>query len=65
MLAQNCDEVRMGIAKDLLVNTRLPQKVIASNVGFTTVSSFSSAFRRLTGVTPGAYRGGQPALSVC
>jgi AraC family transcriptional regulator len=64
-LAGHVTEVRMGIAKDLLMNTRLPQKTIAANVGFTTVSSFSSAFRRLTGVTPGAYRSGQPALSAC
>jgi AraC family transcriptional regulator len=64
-LAGHVTEIRMGIAKDLLVNTRLPQKVIAANVGFTTVSSFSTAFRRLTGLTPRAFRRGEPAPSRC
>ncbi|HUA88225.1 MAG TPA: AraC family transcriptional regulator [Steroidobacteraceae bacterium] len=60
-LAGHVSEVRMSIAKDLLLNTRLPQKAIAANVGFANVSSFSSAFRKLTGITPDAYRRCEPA----
>ncbi len=58
-LAGHVSEIRMNIAKDLLLNTRLPQKAIAANVGFANVSSFSTAFRRTTGITPDAYRRGE------
>lgn len=64
-LAGHVGEIRMEIAKDLLVNTRLPQKAIASKVGFTSISSFSNAFRRLIGVTPRAYRRGEPSRLAC
>jgi AraC family transcriptional regulator len=55
-LANHVSEIRLDIAKELLRNSRLPAKVIAARIGFSNVSSFASAFRRLTGVTPGMFR---------
>lgn len=56
-LANHVTEIRLDIAKQLLRNTKLPAKVIASKIGFSSVSSFASAFRKLTGVTPRMFRG--------
>jgi AraC family transcriptional regulator len=55
-LAKHVTEIRLAIAKQLLRNTKLPAKVIASRVGFSNVSSFASAFRKLAGTTPGIFR---------
>lgn len=49
---------RIERAKELLANPRLPVTEIAAEVGFVETSSFSAAFRRLTGGTPTAYRRG-------
>jgi AraC-like DNA-binding protein len=47
---------RIERAKELLVTTPLPVTEICDQIGFQSLGSFSSLFRRLTGETPGAYR---------
>jgi AraC-like DNA-binding protein len=47
---------RIARAKDLLVTTPLPVTEVCDRVGFSSLGSFSSLFRRLTGETPAAYR---------
>jgi AraC family transcriptional regulator len=55
-LAQHVAQTRVTIAQTLLSETKTPIKVIAGQVGFSNVSSFTTAFRRTTGVTPKAFR---------
>ena len=47
---------RVDRAKELLVTTPLPITEICDQIGFRSLGSFSSLFRRVTGETPGAYR---------
>jgi AraC-like DNA-binding protein len=47
---------RIARAKELLVTTPLPVTEICDRVGFKSLGSFSSLFRRLTGETPASYR---------
>jgi AraC family transcriptional regulator len=49
-------EARMHRAMVLLEDKALPLKVIAGRVGFSNQSSFITAFRRATGLTPGTFR---------
>lgn len=49
-------EMRIQRAREALATTSKPLKVIAWETGFATASSFASAFRRETGMTPGEYR---------
>lgn len=53
---QFVEEARIARAAALLADTRLPLKQIAAQLGFGTPSSFSQAFRRATGATPGQFR---------
>ncbi len=54
-------EYRMQKACQLLCDTELGVKEIASLVGYESASSFSNAFKRWTGKAPGAFRrNGQP-----
>jgi LacI family transcriptional regulator len=48
--------VRLGYAKQLLVETNLSVERIASLAGFCSISHLSSAFRVETGMTPAQYR---------
>lgn len=50
------DEVRRDIAIDRLTNSDSSMQVIATELGFSDVSSFHRAFRAWTGMTPSAYR---------
>jgi AraC family transcriptional regulator len=50
------DRVRLTKAQRLLCETKLPLKTIAAELGFSTPSSFSFAFRRATGGTPASFR---------
>jgi AraC family transcriptional regulator len=50
------ERVRLSKAQRLLCETDLPLKVIAAELGFSTPSSFSFAFRRATGGTPASFR---------
>jgi AraC family transcriptional regulator len=47
---------RLARARELLVATDLPIVEIALATGFSSQSHLASAFRRLTGITPGEYR---------
>ena len=49
-------ETRIRRAMTLLSDPSLPIKVIAGRTGFSNQSSFITAFRRATGLTPGTYR---------
>lgn len=50
------EDVRRDIAVDRLSNTRAPIADIASQVGFSDVTTFDRAFRRWTGRTPTDFR---------
>jgi AraC family transcriptional regulator len=50
------ERVRLSKAQRLLCETDLPLKAIAAELGFSTPSSFSFAFRRATGRTPASFR---------
>lgn len=50
------EAVRLSRAKALLDERRLPIKQIAHHVGFANSNSFTVAFRRATGETPGSYQ---------
>ena len=54
--ASRISEVQIGRAARMLRETSLPMKVIGARLGFAHPGSFSSAFRRSTGVTPTQYR---------
>ena len=47
---------RIARASELLVTTPMPVTEICDAIGFQSLGSFSSLFRRLTGETPAAYR---------
>jgi AraC-like DNA-binding protein len=47
---------RLERAKELLVTTAYPVTEICDQIGFQSLGSFSSLFRRLTGETPAEYR---------
>ena len=47
---------RLERAKELLVTTPLPVTEICDQIGFQSLGSFSSLFRRETGETPAEYR---------
>jgi AraC-like DNA-binding protein len=46
---------RMALAKDLLRNAALPIEIVAEQVGYGSASTFSTAFRRRVGHSPGRY----------
>ncbi|WP_380875003.1 hypothetical protein ACFB49_02700 [Sphingomonas sp. DBB INV C78] len=54
--------VRLDQAKTLLAEDDMPLKQIAARLGFANPASFSLAFRRMTGDTPGRYRGVRKGL---
>ena len=47
---------RLERAKELLVTTPMPITEICDQIGFQSLGSFSSLFRRITGETPAQYR---------
>jgi len=49
---------RLEVAKHLLLTTKMPLAEVALAVGFSSQAHFSSTFKRLQGVTPGAVRRG-------
>ncbi len=50
------DDIRSSLAKDYLHEQKLCLSEIAFLLGFSEVSSFSRAFKRWTGVSPGQYK---------
>jgi AraC-like DNA-binding protein len=51
-----CARAESRVPGDLLVTTPMPVTEICDAVGFQSLGSFSSLFRKLAGETPGAYR---------
>ena len=49
-------EARIDRAKELIIHSRLPLKEIATLCGFQTERYLSTRFKRLTGLSPGAFR---------
>ena len=49
-------DVRLGKVKSLLTETDLPLKEVAYRVGFASLSTLSSSFKKQTGETPGEFR---------
>ncbi|WP_309122474.1 AraC family transcriptional regulator [Paenibacillus sp.] len=49
-------EMRLSHARELLRTTALSQEAVAAYCGFADIHHFSKAFKRRTGVTPGAWR---------
>jgi len=52
--------VRLERAKELLREEQLPIYCIAERVGYLRQSSFTKAFKRAYGMTPGEFRAGRP-----
>jgi len=50
------DEIRFGLARDYLTDTRLPLEEISALLGYSEPGNFSHAFRRWSGRSPRAYR---------
>lgn len=50
------EDVRRGIAMDMLANTSVPIADISSQLGFSAVSAFDRAFKQWTGMTPTHFR---------
>jgi AraC-like DNA-binding protein len=53
---QLSDEIRLTLAEELLRSTPLSIEQIAERLSYADASSFSQAFKRMTGNTPGAFR---------
>lgn len=53
---QYLTEQRIARAKELLRSSDMPVNEICFTVGFESLGSFSSLFRRVTGLSPSAYR---------
>ena len=53
------DDLRRDVAIDLLGEASLSVAEVAERVGFNEASAFHRAFKKWTGVSPGAYRRGQ------
>lgn len=49
-------EIKLSIANDLLSSTEYSIQQISDKIGFSTVQSFSKAFKKANGVSPGIYR---------
>jgi AraC-like DNA-binding protein len=50
------DSLRRDLAIEWLTAGRLPVAEVAAELGYAEPSAFHRAFRKWTGVTPGAYR---------
>ncbi|MGF6393737.1 AraC family transcriptional regulator [Pseudomonas plecoglossicida] len=50
------DEVRCALAKEFLQQSDMPMDDLAAQVGFSEAANFRKAFRKWTGLSPGAYR---------
>jgi len=56
-ISQFVNEVKVEEAKRLLKNTSLTLSEIAARLDYSSQSYFQNVFKRVTGVTPGAFRG--------
>lgn len=57
-LKSSIDALRIKRAKELLIHSTMPQKMIAEQSGFSHESYFCTAFKKATHTTPGAFRHG-------
>lgn len=55
--------LRMALAKDRLRFGRAPIAEVAAACGYRSVSAFSTAFRRIVGIAPGAFASGHARLT--
>ncbi len=55
-------EVRLNEAHDKLLNTGMPMKIIAKNLGYSHVNHFISAFGKQFGYSPGSLRKNNPEI---
>ncbi|WP_458094967.1 AraC family transcriptional regulator [Roseomonas sp. WA12] len=53
-------ELRMRLASQWLTQERLPIEAVAQRLGYASQAAFSRAFKRITGVPPGASRAAPP-----
>ena len=56
--------VKIHTAENILQNSDYPISDIALSLGFSSQSAFTTAFRKLTGATPAAYRGQSEYISL-
>ncbi len=49
-------DIRMNLAKDLLINSELSIQEVAFEVGYQSPEAFSKAFKELNGISPKEYR---------
>ncbi|WP_148861502.1 AraC family transcriptional regulator [Marinobacter fonticola] len=56
---QRVGEIRVGEAAERLLRSTLPVRQVAEQTGFSDQASFTRAFRRVFGLTPGQYRQNQ------
>jgi AraC-like DNA-binding protein len=54
-------DLRMRLASQWLTQDRLPIELVAQRLGYASQAAFSRAFKRITGVPPGASRSALPA----
>jgi AraC family transcriptional regulator len=58
-IGQYAEEIRVARARVLLTSTDLPLKTISWRLGFSHPAAFSTAFRRIAGMSPIRYRSGR------
>ncbi len=56
VLSAYITEERIGVAKKLLLTSNISSQEIAEKTGFSNVSYFHKQFKKVTGLTPNAYR---------
>jgi AraC-like DNA-binding protein len=50
------EKIRMDNAKELLTNSNMKIESVAREVGYNSINTFHKAFKRVNGITPGAYK---------
>lgn len=58
-----CDEIRIELAQELLLQTQLPIGEIAYELGFSNQANFTRAMKRWLGVSPSSFRRKDPLLT--
>lgn len=54
--SQTMNELRIKLAKEMLINTDLSVTDIGFDVGFSSITSFNRVFKQITGLSPSQYR---------
>lgn len=50
------NNLRIDLAKELLIKTDLPLKEISLKVGYTNTVTLNRVFKKIVGITPGKFR---------